>query len=194
MRSLFLASASPRRQELLEKAGVTFQTYPVKVSEFPQENLNVDEQILAIAEQKARAAGAELRTKIQGPFAVLSADTEVIIQGRLAGKPLDEADAFRKLKWLSQKTHEVKTAVCLVLYPENKILSHLETTQVSFHDLKDEEIWNYIKTGEPMDKAGAYGIQGKARVFVKEFNGSFENVVGLPIDVVLKMLTQSGVT
>jgi MAF protein len=187
MQQLFLASESPRRRELLKKAGVSFQSYPSKVSEFPQETLTVDEQILDIARRKARAALASLRTKVQGGFWILAADTEVIIDDKLAGKPIDADDATKKLRYLSGRTHEVKTAVVLASYPDLKELSHIETTEVTFRSLTEEEIRKYVMSGDPMDKAGGYGIQGEGQKFVSQVKGSFDNVVGLPMEIVLKM-------
>lgn len=191
MKPLFLASESPRRRELLQTAHVPFQVFSVKVSEFPQENLTVDEQILDIARQKSRAAAQALIQQGQSDFLLLTADTEVIIEGRLSGKPQSQQHAFEMLKKISGTSHLVKTGVVLWSHPENKERSHLETTTVTFRQLTDEEIWNYIRTGEPMDKAGAYGIQGLGRAFVQEFQGSFENVVGLPIQVVLEMIADA---
>jgi MAF protein len=190
MQKLFLASESPRRRELLKKAGVSFQSYPSKISEFPQETLTLDEQILDIARRKARAALASLKTKVEGGFWILAADTEVIIEGKLAGKPLDAEDAANKLRYLSNRTHEVKTAVVLVSFPELRELSHLETSQVTFRSLSEDEILKYVMSGDPMDKAGGYGIQGEGAKFVREVRGSIDNVVGLPMEIVLKMFEE----
>ena len=190
MRKLFLASESPRRRELLEKAGVSFQTFSIKTSESFQETLTVNEQILEIARRKAMAVVDALKTKIQEEFFVLAADTEVVVDQKLSGKPLSAENAEMMLKKLSNKTHEVKTGIILISYPENKELSHLETTKVTFRELSEIEIKKYVQTGEPMEKAGGYGIQGGAREFVSRYQGSFENVVGLPTDVVVKMLQE----
>lgn len=190
MRHLFLASESPRRRELLEKAGVSFTVSPSKISEIPQETLSIDEQILDIARRKAMATVEILRPKVQGVFWVLAADTEVIINEKLTGKPLDAAHAKNMLRTLSNRSHEVKTGVVLVSVPEMIELSHLETTQVTFRSLTDGEIEKYVATGDPMDKAGAYGIQGEGRHFIQEFKGSVENVMGLPTEIVLKMFKE----
>ncbi|HEY1079810.1 MAG TPA: Maf family protein [Bdellovibrio sp.] len=190
MTPLVLASESPRRRELLTEAGFVFDVVPVKVSEIPNKNLNVNEQILDIARRKARAAFAHLKSSRTGPFRVLSADTEVIFGDAPLGKPQDADDAYRILKLLSGKFHEVITAVCIIDSTSTKELSQSETTQVHFRKLTDDEIWTYIKTGEPMDKAGAYGIQGQGRKFIDRFEGPFDNVVGLPVDLVKKMLAQ----
>ncbi len=190
MTPLVLASESPRRRQLLKEAGFNFDVVPVKVSEIPDKNLNVNEQILDIARRKARAAMTLLKSSRTGPFIVLSADTEVIFGGGPLGKPQDEADAYRILRLLSGKYHEVITAVCLIDSVSGKELSQTETTQIYFKNLADDEIWTYIRTGEPMDKAGAYGIQGHGGKFVERFEGPFDNVVGLPVDLVRRLLTQ----
>lgn len=190
MQQLFLASESPRRRELLKKAGISFLSCPSKISEFPVETLTLDEQILDIARRKARAALESLRTKVEGSFWILAADTEVIIKGKLAGKPIDADDAVCKLRYLSDRTHEVKTAVVLLSYPELRELSRLETSQVTFRSLSEDEILKYVMSGDPMDKAGGYGIQGEGAKFVREVKGSFDNVVGLPMEIVLKMFEE----
>lgn len=190
MTPLVLASESPRRRDLLKQAGFNFDVVPVKVSEIPDKNLNVNEQILDIARRKARAAFAQLRSNRSDHFCVLSADTEVIFGGGPLGKPQNREDAFRILRLLSGNFHEVKTAVCIIDSQSQVELSQIETTQIFFKPISDEEIWTYIDTGEPMDKAGAYGIQGLGGKFVERFDGPFDNVVGLPIDLVRKMLAQ----
>lgn len=188
MTPLILASESPRRRELLTEAGFTFEVVPVKVSEIPDKNLNVNEQILDIASRKAREAFKQLKSSRTGPFRVLSADTEVIFDGGPLGKPQNREDAFRILKLLSGHPHEVKTAVCIIDSKSGKEVSQIETTKIFFRPLNDNEIWTYIDTGEPMDKAGAYGIQGLGKKFVDRFEGAYDNVVGLPIEVVKNLL------
>ncbi len=190
MTPLVLASESPRRRELLKEAGFNFDVVPVKVSEIPNKNLNVNAQILDIAQRKARAAFDQLKSSRTGPFRVLSADTEVIFGGGPLGKPQNREDAYRILRLLSGNFHEVKTAVCIIDSTTHKEVSQIETTQIHFKKLSDEEIWTYIDTGEPMDKAGAYGIQGLGRQFVDHFEGPYDNVVGLPIAVVRKLLAE----
>lgn len=189
MTPLVLASESPRRRELLKEAGFSFEVVPVKVSEIPDKNLNVNEQILDIAKRKARAAFTDLKSSRPGPFRVLSADTEVIFGGGPLGKPQNREDAFRILKLLSGNPHEVKTAVCIIDSETGKEVSQIETTEIYFKNLSDHEIWTYIDTGEPMDKAGAYGIQGLGGKFVERFVGPYDNVVGLPIEIVKRLLS-----
>nr|BFD61731.1 Maf family nucleotide pyrophosphatase [Bdellovibrio sp. HM001] len=190
MKPLVLASESPRRKQLLSEAGFSFDVVPVKISEIPNKNLNVNEQILDIARRKARAALPLLKASRTEPFIVLTADTEVIFGGGPLGKPQDREDAYRILRLLSGKYHEVLTAVCAVESSSGKELSHVETTKVYFKNLSDAEIWTYIDTGEPMDKAGAYGIQGQGRAFVERIEGPFDNVVGLPVEAVKNLLSK----
>ncbi|AHZ86084.1 Maf family protein [Bdellovibrio bacteriovorus] len=188
--ALILASESPRRKQLLSEAGFSFDVVPVKVSEIPNKNLNVNDQILDIARRKASAALPLLKSSRQDAFIVLCADTEVIFNGAPLGKPADRQDAYRILKLLSGKYHEVITAVCLVESSTGKEVSQTETTKIYFRQLTDDEIWTYIDTGEPMDKAGAYGIQGQGGKFIERFDGPFDNVVGLPIDLVKNLLSK----
>ncbi len=188
MKPIVLASESPRRRQLLQEAGYSFDVVSVKVSEIPNKNLNVNAQILDIAQRKAEAAFAQLKSSRVEPFILISADTEVIHEGAPLGKPQNREDAFRMLKLLSGKTHEVKTAVCMIDSLHPTPLSQIETTRVIFRHLRDDEIWTYVETGEPLDKAGAYGIQGLGGKLVEKFDGPFDNVVGLPIELVGKML------
>lgn len=188
---IVLASESPRRRELLKSAGYNFDVVSVNVSETPDKNLNTNDQILDIARRKARAGFAKLKSSSGEPFILIAADTEVIFEGGPLGKPQDEDDAHRILRLLSGHFHEVKTAVCILSSANGKEFSQVETTQVHFRKLTDEEIWTYIRTGEPMDKAGAYGIQGLGRHLVEKFEGPFDNVVGLPMEVVRPLLTEA---
>lgn len=187
---LILASESPRRKKLLSEAGFSFTIIPSKVSEIPDENLNINAQILDIARRKALAVLAELKSSPSSDFIILSADTEVIFNNKPLGKPKDHQDAFRLLKLLSGQIHEVKTGVCLINCRNQQEQSQIETTKIYFKKLSDTEIWSYIETGEPMDKAGAYGIQGLGGKFVEKFEGPFDNVVGLPMDIVKSLLAQ----
>lgn len=194
MTPIILASESPRRRQLLADAGFSFDVLSVKVSEIPNKNLNVNAQILDIAQRKAVAALPLLKSSRKEPFIVISADTEVIFNDAPLGKPENREDAFRMLRLLSGTDHQVITAVCMIESASTKVLSQTETTQVFFKPLTDEEIWTYIQSGEPMDKAGAYGIQGLGGQFVEKIEGPFDNVVGLPVDLVKKMLKEFGLT
>lgn len=190
MKTLILASESPRRKQLLQQAGFSFDVVSVKVSEIPDKNLNATEQILDIARRKARAAFTHLKSSNLQEFTLISADTEVIFDGQLQGKPSDKDDAFQMLRRLSGKVHDVQTGVCIIDSTTGKELSQIETTKVFFKNLTDQEIWTYIESGEPMDKAGAYGIQGLGGKFVEKYEGPFDNVVGLPVELVKSMLTK----
>lgn len=180
MKQLILASQSPRRSEILKKAGYQFVSLPVHVSEIPNKNLNLNEQIIDIAGRKAKACG-ELG-QVQGRDAlIISADTLVCLENETLGKPETEQMAFEYLRRLSGRVHEVKTALFLLDLPSQRQVSHLETTLIYFKNLTDQDIRDYIATGEPMDKAGAYGIQGLGGKFVDRYEGDFYNVVGLPL-------------
>lgn len=185
---IFLASKSPRRQELLKKLGVPFTVVSLEVSEIPDKNINVQEQILDIARRKAEAAIELLKNREQGPFLVISADTEVIHANQLMGKPEDEQKAIETLVQLSGQWHHVTTALVIITYPDNILLTHIETTKIKFKDLSLNTIKTYIATGEPMDKAGSYGIQGLGRNLVEVIQGDFENVVGLPVNALAQLL------
>ncbi len=200
MRTLILASESPRRKDLLARAGFFFHVFSVKVSENLEKNLTVDEQILLIARRKAEASLRAYKSLKHEPFLMLAADTMVILDGEPLGKPSGPDQAFDYLSRLSGRPHEVKTAVVLVEGPadpgtsfENlKMKQSIETTQVFFRHLSEREIREYIETKEPLDKAGAYGIQGLGGGFVEKISGSFDNVVGLPVDVVHRLLRDGG--
>ncbi len=170
---LILASASPRRREILKNAGYEFEAIAADADETLPPDVSPEQAVKYLAELKNGAA-AQNNVGI-----IISADTVVAVGGRLLGKPADEKDAENMLKTLSGRTHSVFTGVCVSL--GNKKTVFCEKTEVTFFNLSEKEILDYIKTGEPMDKAGAYGIQGKGALFVKKINGDYFNVVGLPI-------------
>jgi septum formation protein len=209
MHQLILASQSPRRRTLLEQAGFPFHTFPVKVSENLEKNLILDDQILAISRSKAEAAFNEYKPLNSGPFLFLSADTLVVLDGTPLGKPKDSTEATSFLLQLSGKWHSVKTAITLVeAFAHNlsqnetaggalkkvKTAEAITTTLVQFRELTEVEIANYVHSGEPMDKAGAYGIQGEAGKFVNQTDGPIDNVIGLPIETLRKMLKENSWT
>jgi septum formation protein len=180
-RRLVLASASPRRRELLERLG--FEA-PFKVSDFVESNLAED----PIEAAKANALGkARDVAKRHSGKLVLGADTVVILDGRILGKPVDAVDAARMLTALSGREHDVVTALALV--GDGEITEH-SCTRVQFRDLSSAEIEAYVASGEPMDKAGAYGIQGLASQFVTRIEGCYFNVMGLPLELLTRMLSQ----
>jgi septum formation protein len=189
MGQLILASASPRRAELLRNAGISFEVEPAEIDESCQPDEPPVEYARRLAAEKARAVAARKPDSF-----VLGADTVVSVEEKVLGKPTDAADAARMLKVLSGRRHLVTTAVCLIA-PQGTDLDEPvrhETTEVFFRPLSNEDIRWYIATGESMDKAGAYGIQGGASRWVEKIVGSYFNVVGLPVPLVLQMLKDSG--
>jgi septum formation protein len=183
---LILASASPRRSELLRKARLVFRVEPAHVPEERTDGEDPMEYAKRLASDKARAIAAKHPNDI-----VLGADTIVIADGHVLEKPMDEADAARMLRMLSGRTHEVTTGVCLC-GPHVEVVE-TETTRVVVAELSEQEIADYIHTGEPMDKAGAYGIQGMFSRWVTGVEGDYSNVVGLPIARVCRMLKSAGI-
>ncbi len=191
MYQLVLASESPRRKQLLEKAGFDFRVCPSKISEILDKSLNVNEQILDLARQKARTVFSSLKASMNGPYIVLGSDTEVIFEGQTLGKPSDPDDAYRILRSLSGNQHTVITAICMIESLYGQESCEYELSQVVFKSLSEEKIWSYIQSGDPMDKAGAYGIQGPGRELVDHFEGTLENIMGLPIDRVKSILQKN---
>ncbi len=182
---LILASASPRRKELLEQLGVDFKIEVADCDEIMDDEIAPDVLVQRNASEKAKAVA-----KLNPQNTVLGADTVVTIDGKILGKPKDREDAFNMLKKLQGRSHYVYTGIALVYHNEEKCIVKTEAvgTEVFFGPMTDKEIENYVATGEPMDKAGAYGIQGKAGAFIEGIRGSYSNVVGLPIYNVKKML------
>jgi septum formation protein len=178
---LILASASPRRAELLRNAGTPFTVDPAHVPEQPLAGELPIDYAQRLARDKALAVFARHSTE-----AVLGADTVVVVDQHLLEKPANANDAARMLRLLAGRTHQVITGVCLVA-PEFE-RTEAETTQVTFSELSDEEIAEYVRSGEPMDKAGAYGIQGLASRWVPRVEGCYFNVVGLPVARVYGLL------
>jgi septum formation protein len=220
--NLILASASPRRRELLTQAGFTFQVHPAHIPEDPLPNEDPIAYVVRLARQKAEVAYGELASEVvkgtvvkgavvkgpvvkgtglspyiespkeqgalapEGNLMVLGADTTVTIDNLILGKPENPADAARMLRLLSGRTHRVITGVAIVTATRTEVAA--EVTGVRFLTLSDQEIADYIATGEPMDKAGAYAIQGRAARWIPRIVGDYFNVVGLPIALVTTML------
>jgi septum formation protein len=192
MLELALASNSPRRRELLLEAGYEFRLFPVKVSEIFSENLNPGEIVSHLATLKARAA-VEHHNELKSPgFLVLGADTMVFFDGRALGKPRDALEAGEYLRLLSGNTHSVMSGFCLLETGSTKFFTAYDQTTVEFRALTEVEIAAYVASGEPMDKAGAYGIQGAAAKFVSSVRGSRSNVVGLPMERLARALEENG--
>lgn len=174
---IYLASASPRRSELLRQIGIAHEVRPVDVDESARAGEAPAQYVLRLAEEKAQALWSRLPEAARRP--VLAADTTVALEGQILGKPVDAADARAILRRLAGQTHEVHTAVAVL--HEGGAAARLSTSTVSFRDLSDAEIDWYWRTGEPADKAGAYAVQGKAAVFIRHIAGSYSGVMGLPL-------------
>lgn len=184
---LILASSSPRRRELLSQAGFCFSVDPADVDESVLPGERPEEYAARIALEKARRTAERHEAGI-----VLGADTIVVVDGDVLGKPSSPGEAKDMLSRISGRTHRVLTGVALVDAATGAYAAAVETTDVRIRELAAEEIEEYVDTGEPMDKAGAYGIQGRAAVFVEGINGCFFNVVGLPLARLDKMLRDFG--
>ena len=188
---LILASASPRRRELLTQAGLKFTVAAANLNE----NLLPDEAAAAyvqrLAEEKAQSVwnAHQSSDTLDDPLMVLGADTCVVCDGHILGKPADTTDARRMLELLSGRTHAVLTGLAVI--SGRKIVRDVEVTQVTFNQLNDREIAQYIANGEPLDKAGAYGIQGYAARWIPRIEGCFFNVMGLPIARTVALLTEA---
>jgi septum formation protein len=182
--TLVLASASPRREELLRNAGIKFDVQPADIPEAPQPGECAKDCAERLAREKAVAVASR-----RPHDRVLGADTIVVVDGQILGKPTDAADAARMLRAISGRKHQVITGLCLVVKGEPAVAS--ETTEVTVNEIADNEIADYIATGEPMDKAGAYAIQGIASRWIARIEGDYSNVVGLPVALVWRMLRQA---
>jgi septum formation protein len=192
---LVLASASPRRQELLRNAGISFVVQPTDIPEIPREGESAKACTERLAREKALAVFRDRPEDL-----ILGADTIVVVDGDMLGKPSNAEDAACMLRRLSGRTHRVITGVCLVgaLRTENRQLTtaleetRSETTLVTMQPLTEHDIRSYVASGEPMDKAGAYGIQGVASRWISRIEGDYFNVVGLPVALVCQMLRERG--
>jgi septum formation protein len=190
---LILASASPRRAEILRAAETLFETLPMNVDESPSAGETVEAMVLRLAEAKARAAVASASLKSPHETAiVIGADTVVDLDGEALGKPGSARVAAEMLRRLSGKTHRVVTGLAAIRVPDGETRLELETTQVRFATLTPDEIEQYAATDEPLDKAGAYAIQGIAGRYVERIEGCYFNVVGLPLARLYRMLKDLG--
>lgn len=184
-----MASQSPRRKELLEQVGLKFEILPAG----GEEKITTENPALAVRELAAQKA-ADVMEKTAGDCLVIGADTVVALDGQILGKPSDEEDAARMLRMLQGRSHSVYTGVTL-LHREGDCVAETvfsEETRVTFYPMTEEEIRGYIKSREPMDKAGAYGIQGLAAAFVESISGDYNNVVGLPVGRIWQELKKRG--
>lgn len=203
MSQIILASASPRRKELLEQIGLEFEICPAKGEEVITKTIP-EEVVMELSKQKAEEVAAmvssfgENHKEITTPsdILVIGADTVVAFDGKILGKPVDEVDAKRMLMMLSGNTHSVFTGVTLVLIDKTGRAGELvfyEKTDVKMHAMTETEIDRYIATAEPMDKAGSYGIQGKCAIHIEKIDGDYNNVVGLPIARIYQELKNIGI-
>lgn len=181
--SIVLASASPRRKELLEQMGLDFEIMPAEGDEVLTQK-RPELAVMELAEQKAKEVSARLwAADPEKTYLVIGADTVVSCEGEILGKPKDREDAKGMLRMLSGKTHQVFTGVSVIRADDDGETVHTfyDATDVTFYPMAEEEIESYVETGEPDDKAGAYGIQGKGALYIKRIEGDYFNVVGLPI-------------
>jgi septum formation protein len=196
--SLYLASRSPRRQELLRQLGIEFEELRLRegsgrrrdVVEAPPKSESPLDYVKRIARTKAAVGWHRMGHRGLAPRPVLSADTEVVVEGAVLGKPENAAGAIAMLEGLSDRTHEVITAVA-VRWNTQLILA-VSTSRVTFREVKKDEIERYVATGEPFDKAGGYAIQGRAAVFIRHLDGSYSGVMGLPLYETAEILRQIG--
>lgn len=175
---IILASASPRRRELLSQMGLHFEVLPSQGEEIITK-IKPEEAVMELAQQKA----AEVSARCADDTLIIGADTVVVKDGKILGKPADEDDAVRMLSMLEGSVHQVYTGVCLIKKADGREVSHTfyEETKVTFYPMSPSEIQSYVESGDPMDKAGAYGIQGSCAVYISGIEGDYNNVVGLPI-------------
>jgi septum formation protein len=186
MKTLYLASKSPRRREILETMGMTFELVSGDCPEIVNDWERPDQVVMSIALQKGLSAAKQFN---QGEL-IISADTIVVSEGRILGKPKDREDAFKVLKDLSGKGHEVMTAFSIIEAGTfNKVVEYV-VTEVTFKDYDDDFINWYLDSGEPFDKAGAYGIQAKGALMVEKIDGDYFNVVGFPISKIVDVLKE----
>ncbi|MCR3923139.1 MAG: Maf family protein [Firmicutes bacterium] len=187
MKNIILASASPRRADLLRQIGLDFEVMVSDVREDEIKEKDPSRLVERLALLKAQAVASARHDGI-----VIAADTVVCVDGELLGKPADEREAWEMLRMLSGRSHQVMTAVAVIIQPNLQTLCHVETTKVFMRPISEEEILWYLNSGEPYDKAGGYGIQGKAAVFVEKVEGCYFNVVGLPLAALWRLLAKVG--
>ena len=182
MTPLVLASSSPRRAEILRAVGWPFESQAAGVDETRQEGEGPEEFVLRLAREKAETVA---RTRLFG--LVLGADTTVVVDGEILEKPRDAEDARRMLRLMSERWHEVLTGVALVRAESGRVVTGIERTRVQFAAMTDEEIAWHVETGDVLDKAGAYAVQGRAALFIRRIEGDYWNVVGLPVRLVYEL-------
>jgi septum formation protein len=186
---IYLASQSPRRKQLLEQINIPHQSIHVDIDETPHPHELPQDYVTRMAIEKVRHAHP-----LSQHFPVLAADTSVICDGRILGKPVDETDFMRMMQLLGNRTHQVLTAVAVMApLPDTAVKTRLSSSEVSFRSISEQEAMHYWKSGEPCDKAGGYGIQGLGAVFIKEIHGSYSGIMGLPLYETAELLSEFGV-
>lgn len=191
MSKIILASASPRRRELLTQIGLKFEIMPSHKEERMQENRPA-QVVMGLAMDKAEDIFGQVGEDDKTDVLVIGADTIVALDNIILGKPKDEEDALKMLRFLQGKTHQVYTGVCMVTADEAQVF--YEKTDVTMYPADEEQLIEYIRTGEPMDKAGSYAIQGQGCVLVQEIHGDYNNVVGLPVAQIWQRLMKDEIT
>ncbi len=186
MKKIILASQSERRYALFSTLDLPFSVKASQVDEDKNQDLSIEQLVLDLARRKAEAVAATI-TK---PTVVIGADTLITFGGEVIGKPLDDSDALRILEKLNGQTHQVYTGVHLIETPSAKSLSRVVMTEVTFKQVSREQLLAYVESGEPLDKAGAYGIQSRGIFLLDSLNGDFTNVVGLPLPTLIEMLAE----
>lgn len=187
MTKIILASQSPRRAELLATIGVRFETQPGYIDESVNAGESPADYIMRISRAKALEVARHNEAGL-----IIAADTIVVVDDQILGKPVDEEDARRMLRELSWRWHQVMTAITLIDAATGREASDYTITRVRFAEMREPEINWYVSTGEPLDKAGAYGIQGKGGLFVEEIVGNYHNVVGMPLPLLYKLVAEMG--
>jgi len=188
-KKIILASASPRRKQLLKSLNIDFEVIPSQIEEsIDKENFSF-ELIEKLALEKAQ----DVADKTDSPALVIGADTVVVIDEHILGKPENKEEAFKMLRLLSGRTHKVISAIAIVDKSTNKVITDHVISEVTFKNLTNSEIWSYIETGEPMDKAGAYAIQGLGNKFISSISGCYNNIVGISTGKLAEMLNQFGI-
>ena len=188
---IYLASRSPRRADLLQQMGLEFIVLPSDIDETPLQSEQSDAYVLRLAAQKAKTCYEDLISKSKPLYPVLAADTTVSLDGKILGKPQDDDDAFKMLSSMSGRWHEVHTGIAVAT--ADGVNVDISITKVEMAPLLDETILAYIATGEPLDKAGSYGIQGLAGTLIKRIEGSYSGVMGLPVYETAQLLNQAGI-
>ena len=192
MYELVLVSESPRRRQILSEAGFLFSVGTVKISETIEEKLNINAEITRIARSKAESYFNSHNYLKEQKILLLSADTMVVLDDRALGKPKNLSEAEFFLQQLSGRGHSVITGLCVLNLKTKQCIEASDRTEVEFRTLSKAEISEYVASGEPLDKAGAYAIQGEGKKFVKKVNGPLNNVIGLPLELFEKILQEKG--